>query len=122
MKNKFLYQFPAPAAKEPHLKRRVKPESFFIMPRSDETISFSSNKTIGIVDPKTKAGHLYMGSGEVHSGSHMALAGPPEFVDVPFGFFPDDFVQKCLEACPSLGGETEIATGFTMMHTITVIK
>lgn len=103
------------------MMNRTKPEEFFVQPRSDDTIQFSSGKTIGILRPKDKKGLILMASKELYTGVHMGLAQPPVFEGLEPGQFPDEFVQKILEACPSQGGTTEIAPGFTLINTVKVI-
>lgn len=86
-----------------------KPQEFSVMPRSDNTIQVQSERAIGAFDPKTGAGRL---NTKGCYFPHLAAATPYQF--------PPEFVEQCLRACPSHGGETDLG-GLVVRHTIQVI-
>lgn len=91
-----------------------KPQEFCVLPMKREgeettTLMIQSDKSIGILDFRTGKGKL---NTKGCYTPHLMLAQPFDF--------PPEFVQACLEACPSLGGTTEIAPGIIMQHTVQV--
>lgn len=91
------------------LGKMRKEQDFIVQPRSDGTIMVQSDRSIGVFDFKTGKGKL---NTKGCYFTHLATAEPFDF--------PPEFVQACLEVCPSQGGETTVG-GATFVHTVQVI-
>lgn len=83
------------------------------MPTNQEGVLIvQADKAIGQFDFRTRKGVLNT-KGEYFPYLNAALGAKPYE-------FPDEFVKLCLEACPSLDGETSRG-GVTVMHTVRTI-
>lgn len=87
------------------LGRMRKPDSYHVMPASDGQLIVQGHKSIGKLDFRTREGVL---TTKGCYFPHLALA-------TPFTF-PEDFVAKALEACPSQGGTTELGGGMVILQ------
>lgn len=88
-----------------------KAQEFIVMPMSDGKIMVQSDKSIGAFDFRTGKGKLNT-KGKYFIHLNM---GAVAFT------FPAEFVSECLRVCPSMGGETELGHGITMVNTVQVI-
>jgi len=89
-----------------------KPQDFVVLPvkrGDDPLLMIQSHKSIGIFNYRTGEGRL---NTKGCYSPHLAMAKPFTF--------PPEFVQACMEACPSLGGTTEIAPGIIIQNTVQV--
>lgn len=81
-----------------------------VMPTNDDHIIVQSDGAIGMFDWRTGSGKLCTRGGYF---PHLAIARPYTF--------PQNFVQACLRACPSLGGRTNVTPGHVVKHTARMI-
>jgi len=88
-----------------------KPQEFIAMPMSGSQplIMVQSDKSIGFFDYRTGEGKL---NTQGCYFPHLSMAKPFRF--------SQEFVQACLEACPSLGGQTDLG-GVMVNHTVQII-
>ncbi len=95
-----------------------KPQSFIVQPMSDGRIMVQSDKRIGVFDFRTREGVL--STKGPHFPHLTAALGAVRYT------FPAEFVAECLDACPTLDGETTFTTArgapiLTVAHTVQVI-
>jgi hypothetical protein len=89
-----------------------KPQEFTVMPADDgETVIVQSDKSIGRFNMRTGEGILNTKGAYFPHLSKMLGA-------VPY-IFPAEFVRDCLDACPSLDGQTSFLGGAVIVqHTV----
>lgn len=96
---------------EGKLGKMRKTRTWSVMPTSEEgRLIVQADGAIGTFDFRTGKGRLNT-KGEYFP--HLAVAAPFDF--------PPEFVRACLEACPSLDGETTRG-GVTIAHTVEIIR
>ena len=101
---------------EAKLAKMRKPQSFSILPTEDgEHLIVQSDKSIGRFAWRTGEGVLNTKGSYFPHLSRVLGAEPYTF--------PAEFVQQCLEACPSLDGQTMLAGGAVIVnHTVREVK
>lgn len=101
------------------LGRMRKPQDFTVQPVNDgEHLIVQSAKSIGRFNMRTGEGVLNI------KGCYFPHLNP--FLGAEPFTFPPEFVADCLEACPTLDGQTEFKTEsgttlLTVIHNVTEI-
>lgn len=97
---------------EAKLDKMRKPRRWSVMPTDRDTLIVQAENAIGEFNFRTRDGILNT-TGGYFPHLHPAL-GAKRFE------FPAEFVALCLEACPSMDGETSRG-GVTLVHTVKTI-